>query len=229
MRVREDSNTPSFGSSTDGGSTSLRSRKEGSSREQRTANTVEGENEEKGQEEGAGGGSGWGLRSVSKSWNRLGAALSGGGSGSQSPEMVPPVPVLPPKEQQEDSQGGLTGTPTPITKSIDAGATEAEGAIIDSSTGRDELDGKAEEVVEGPKTPGTPAVELAPDVNEEDLMEAMNAMEVEANPSETVANVEGVTPAEEGEQEIAKEKDLVLRFFGGEQDHPFEVRLIEVS
>jgi hypothetical protein len=189
---------------------SLRSKKE--SRREVSESVKPSGNSGQGEKESEGG---WGLRSVSKSWSRLGAAFSG--SGSSTPE-APPVPPLP-------------------TTTSGIGEAESEGIKPLVSNELEEAqapEGSTDSLIPGAgaETPGTPAVELAPEVNEEELREAMERIELEVNPSADISSP-AEDPAESNRAEeterMSEEKEVVLRFFGGEEDERFEVRLVAVS
>ncbi|GAA5907290.1 uncharacterized protein JCM6883_001160 [Sporobolomyces salmoneus] len=202
-RLRTDSSGSVDSTSATG---TLRSKKEGSSR--LPGDGREGGAEEKQVESGAGG---WGLRSVSKSWSRLGAAFSGASTSGSDAPAVPPLPSIETETTTE-----------PETSS------SAQEISNDSTDQPDSL--KLKPNGDGAETPGTPTVELAPEVNEEDLVEAMKGIELEQD-AKTIEDGDAGEAIETKLEEIRtkkiQEEDRVLRLFGGEEDEPFEVRLIE--
>jgi hypothetical protein len=192
---------------------SLRSKKE--SRREVSESVKPSGNPGQGEKESEGG---WGLRSVSKSWSRLGAAFSGSGSSTPEAPPVPPLPTTTSGIGEAESEG------INPTVSNELEGTQAPEESTDSL--------KPGAGTEGSKTPGTPAVELAPEVNEEELREAMERIELEVNPgadiSSSAEDPPGANRAQEAER-MSEEKEVVLRFFGGEEDERFEVRLVAVS
>ncbi|GAA5958970.1 hypothetical protein JCM3765_000789 [Sporobolomyces pararoseus] len=176
------------------------------------------------EEEKEASGSGWGLRSVSKSFSRLGAAFTGGsnnGSGISTPtasaEQPPPLPTSSNRQPNTDLE---------TTSPVDPPDTESKTS---SDTGKLSV---SLEDAEGSQSPQTPAVELAPEVNEEDLQEAMKGLESSAEPSKVPESDSRTEEQSIGEGKVSEtekgvEPERVLRFFGGEEDEVFEVRLVE--
>ncbi|GAA5979143.1 hypothetical protein JCM5350_007081 [Sporobolomyces pararoseus] len=219
---RTDSNASVASSFVRGGDT-LRSKKEA---RKEVSESLDGGGKKPEGEEKESSGSGWGLRSVSKSFSRLGAAFTGGsshnGSGSSTPTVS--TEVQPPNLSTSSVQQQNHESETTSTSNLSKTDSALPNEVLDSSI--------PPVVAEGSQTPQTPAVELAPEVNEEDLQEAMKALEISTE-STTVkggSSQEQVPSDQEGSgslTENAVEPDQVLTLFGGEEDQVFEVRLVE--
>ncbi|GAA6016785.1 hypothetical protein JCM11491_001806 [Sporobolomyces phaffii] len=222
-RDRTDSTTSFASATTDSGS--LRSKKEGNRhRREESASEASDRKEQAGGGGGGGGGTGWGLRSVSKSWSKLGAAFTGATGGGATD--VPPVPPLPSTDPSSAPAAPQTSTGT--------GADPVEVLPVPQTTdGASPTEDRPDSVdTEVATSPETPKVELAPEVNEEDLMEAMKGLELRVGSAadnemaaKAVGESAGGTKVETGKEE--EEQDQVLKLFGGKNDESFEVRIIK--
>ena len=170
----------------------------------------------------------WGLRSVSKSWTKLIAGADRTGVAESTKPTTTTRLVTP---TVDSGSLGSTYPPQPPPAQI----TSIEP---DSSPPKalelPKLD--PEQALESGEGPITPAVELAPEVDEEELKEAMKGIDLGEAENQVVDGSAGVVTSEV-DREIAEaglekakdgEEERILRFFGNE-DQPFEVRLVEVS
>lgn len=203
-------------STAEGSETGLRSKKEVKKKE--------------GKEEGeASAGGSWGLRSVSRSWTKLIAGTSTPNSPKATTPRSNTPSVLPVAES--GGAGGSTYPPQqpPPTQTTSIETEPSPPAIDLPNT-------DPEQALEPDSGPVTPAVELAPEVDEEELKDAMKGIDsagggeietvedVEDRPAETVKREDDAEELGKEDQEAKR----ALRFFG-KDDEPFEVRLVEVS
>jgi len=183
-----------------------------------------------GKEEGeASAGGSWGLRSVSRSWTKLIAGTSTPNSPKATTPRSNTPSVLPVAES--GGAGGSTYPPQqpPPTQTTSIETEPSPPAIDLPNT-------DPEQALEPDSGPVTPAVELAPEVDEEELKDAMKGIDsagggeietvedVEDRPAETVKREDDAEELGKEDQEAKR----ALRFFG-KDDEPFEVRLVEVS
>ncbi|GAA5820563.1 hypothetical protein JCM10212_004843 [Sporobolomyces blumeae] len=169
----------------------------------------------------AGGSSVWGLRSVSKGWSKLGSAFMGGsGTGSASDAEEPRDPILEADAQRKDPK--IVNDAQPEASLGSSSATDAA-----------QLDPTRDQQTSVSTSPSTPGVDLAPDVSEAALLEALSGNDIEDERRQLVEEqfTSAQTEAESQEREKVaqdtQENGGVLRLVAGDEDEPFEVRLFE--
>ncbi|GAA5933531.1 uncharacterized protein JCM15063_001340 [Sporobolomyces koalae] len=148
------------------------------------------------------------LRSVSNGWKRFGAAFT-------SP--TPPLPERPSSAEAIQPETITSNEPEQEETSIEVQPAELGGSTATT-------------------VPGTPAVELAPLVDEHELREALSKgldeLQVTAQSAERdqVENdpAAAETPTAEDNNGVDGDANEVLEFFGGEKgDERFQVRLVD--
>ncbi|GAA5852013.1 hypothetical protein JCM3766R1_006954 [Sporobolomyces carnicolor] len=239
----------------------VRSKKEGSTSTHRSPSrsvrTEEIEDQAPGDgERGGGSGSGWGLRAVSRSWSRLGsafAAVGGAGAGEAGTAAL--------TDRTNPSPSETTVVETDAAPNVSAGPTRGDGspeiaaapAAASSLTPTPET--RAARGAGGDETPGTPAIELDPEVNEADLVEALEAIDLadathvgdttdagastvsqkaqrDDGPVEMRIPEDGAGGTEEEERNVDDGHDgtrapVFLELFGGANEDKLNVRLVE--